>query len=338
VERPLPALGALAALLVAAPAADAHSLVRVADGVAAYISVDEVSLNTLTVTPNGGRIDFHDPTAYQGMDIGTCDPGEVSNDANAYVLQAFCPAAAITSVRVELGNREDTATVTPGVPSVLLGGDGADALTTGDTADTVDGGPGNDRIVTGGAADVAIGGAGVDDIDSGAGDDDIRVRDGLRDVVRCGEGNDRTDADAFDELAADCENVSRTATAPPPESGSTATDKTAPKVDVGAITLQRLGKRGVVRVVGTSSERGTLGASGYIDIAGLRLPLGNVSKPVNVPGAGAELTLKLTKAQLREAKKMLKRKRKVTVHLSVVATDAAGNSASKRAPRIRVSA
>jgi hypothetical protein len=336
VARSLPALGALTVLLVAAPAADAHSLVRVADGVAAYISVDEVSLNTLTVAPNGGRIEFRDPTAYQGMDIGTCDPGEVSNDG--YVLQAFCPTATVSSVRVELGNREDTATVTPGVPSVLLGGDGADALTTGDTADTVDGGPGNDRIVTGAGADIAIGGAGVDDIDAGAGDDDIRVRDGLRDVVRCGDGSDRADADAFDELAADCESVSRTATAPPPESGSTATDKTAPKVDVGAITLQKLGQRGVVRVVGTSSERGTLGASGYIDIAGLRLPLGNVSRPVNVPGGGAELTLKLTKAQLREAKKMLKRKRRVTVHLSVVATDAAGNSAAKRAPRIRVSA
>ena len=192
--------------------------------------------------------------------------------------------------------------------------------------------------MTGGGADIAIGGVGVDDIDTGAGDDDIRVRDGLRDVVRCGEGADRVDADAFDELAPDCESVTRTATAPPPESGSTATDKTPPKVDVGAVTLQKLGKRGVVRVMGTSSERGTLGASGYIDIAGLQLPLGNVTKPITVAGGGAELTLKLTKAQLREARKMLKRKRRVTVHLSVVATDAAGNSASKRAPRIRVSA
>ena len=30
------------------------------------------------------------------------------------------------------------------------------------------------------------------------------------------------------------------------------------------------------------------------------------------------------------------RKRRVTIHLSVVATDAAGNSAEKRAPRIRM--
>ena len=227
------------------------------------------------------------------------------------MLQAFCPAAGITRVRIELGNREDTATVTPGVPGVLLGGDGADALTTGDAGDTVDGGPGNDRIATGAGADV---------VDRRRRRRRDRRRPGRRRHPRsrrpratpsaAATGTDRVDADSFDarrgrlrgRLPHRHRPARRTA-------GATATDKTAPRVDVGAITLQRLGKRGVVRVVGTSSERGTLGASGYIDIAGLRLPLGNVSKPVNVPGAGAELTLKLTKSQLREAKKQLKRKR-----------------------------
>jgi hypothetical protein len=334
VARSLPAL-TLAALLALPASASAHSLLRVDAGVAAYVSVDEVSLNTLTVAADAGRIEFRDPTAYQGMDIGTCDPGEVTNDANAYVIQAFC--GGVTRVRIELGNREDTATVTAGLPAEVHGGEGADTLTTGDAADTVDGGPGNDLLVTAAGADVVTGGLGVDSIDAGPGDDDIRVRDGLADAVTCGEGADRVDADAFDVVAADCETVARTATAPPPEASQTATDKTAPVVDVGAITRQRL-RKGVIRVVGTSSERGTLGASGYIDIAGLRLPLGNVSKPITVPGAGAELTLKLTKAQLREARKQLKRKRKVTVHLSVVATDAAGNSAAKRAPKIALRA
>ena len=96
--------------------------------------------------------------------------------------------------------------------------------------------------------------------------------------------------------------------------------------------------RGVVRVVGTSSERGTLGASGFIDIGGLGSPLGNVSKPVAVAGAGAELTLKLTESQLREARRRSSASARVTVRLSVVATDAAGNSAAKRAPRIRARA
>ena len=91
------------------------------------------------------------------------------------------------------------------------------------------------------------------------------MRDGLADTVRCGDGADRVDADGFDSVAGDCEAVSRTATAAPPDAGRTATDTTAPTVDASAVTLQRLGSRGVVKVVGTSSERGTLGASGYID-------------------------------------------------------------------------
>jgi hypothetical protein len=336
--RSLPAL-TVAAFFALTATAGAHSLLRIVDGEAVYVSADEVSLNTLTVTASGGEIAFRDPTAYQGTDIGdVCRPGDVSDDANAYILEAFCAAPPITRVTADLGNREDTATVTPGVPSKVLGGEGADTLTTGDTGDTLDGGPGNDQLNAGGGADVVTGGAGVDTIDAGAGDDDIRVRDGLADGVSCGPGSARVAADSLDAVAGDCEVVTRTSTAAPPDAAQTATDKTPPVVDVGATTLQRLGSRGAIKVVGTSSERGALGASGYVDIAGLQLPLGNVSKPIAVPGAGAELTLKLTKAQLREARKQLKRKRKVTVFLSVVATDAAGNSASKRAPRIRVRA
>jgi hypothetical protein len=334
--RSLPALtAALAALLIAAPAAGAHSLVRVGDGVLFYISVDEVSLNQLTVTRNGAEIELRDPPAYQGMDIGPCRPGDVTNDVNAYVIQAFCRAAGITRVRVELGNREDTATVLAGVPAQVLGGEGADTLTTGPEDDAVDGGPGNDTIATGEGNDIVIGGNGVDDIDAGPGDDDIRVRDGFADTVRCGPGNDRVDADEFDTLAPDCEGVERVAVPPPPDADLAATDVTPPRVDVGALTRQRLGK-GVFRVAATSSERGTLGASGFIAIAGVRYPLTNVSRPVRVPGAGVELRVKLTKRLLRQARRALARKRKVTVHLSVVGTDAAGNSRPRRAPRITV--
>ena len=53
----------------------------------------------------------------------------------------------------------------------------------------------------------------MDEIDAGAGDDDVRVRDGLADSVRCGDGADRVDADGFDTVAGDCEAVARTATA-----------------------------------------------------------------------------------------------------------------------------
>ena len=88
----------------------------------------------------------------------------------------------------------------------------------------------------------------------------------------------------------------------PPEAPATAADKTPPKVDASAVTVQRLGRRAVVRVVATSSERGTVGASGFVDIAGLSLPLASTSKRITVAGGGAELAIKLTAAELREAR------------------------------------
>jgi hypothetical protein len=50
------------------------------------------------------------------------------------------------------------------------------------------------------------GGPGPDWIDSGAGEDTIRVRDGRRDRVRCGEGTDTVRADPIDVLVG-CEVV-----------------------------------------------------------------------------------------------------------------------------------
>jgi hypothetical protein len=336
VARPVPALiAAAAALLVAAPAAEGHSLIRVVDGEAFYISQDATSLNTLTVRSVGNEIEFRDPTVDNGVDIGTCRPGDISADGNP--TQAFCPAAGITRVRIDLADREDTATITPTIPTEVLGGSGADTLTTGDVADVLDGGEGNDRLATGGGDDVVTGGRGIDDIDAGPGTDVVRAADGLADAVRCGDGADRVEADGFDTVAIDCETVIRTHTAPP-AAPAAAADKTPPKVDASAVTVQRLGRRAVVRVAATSSERGTLGMSGFIDIAGLSLPLGTTTKRINVAGGGAELAIKLTRRERREARRALRRDRRVIARLSVVATDTAGNSAAKRAPRIRLRA
>jgi Ca2+-binding RTX toxin-like protein len=339
VARPLPALIAVAAAALAvAPAASAHSLIRVVASDALYLSQDATSLNNLTVRPAGNEIEFRDPTVDGGADPGPCRPGDTSSDGNFWLIQAFCPASAVTRVRVDLADREDTATITPGVPTEVLAGSGADQITTGDVVDVVDGGEGNDRLVTGGGNDVVTGGPGVDEIDSGAGDDRVHSRDGLPDTVRCGDGADRVEADDLDNVALDCETIARMLTAPPPDAGATSTDKTPPVVDAGAATVQRLGRRGIVRVAATSSERGTVGASGFIEIDDLRLPLTSASARIAVAGGGAELAIKLTKKQLRDSRRVLRRRKKVTVRLSVVATDAAGNSADKRAPRIRLKA
>ena len=178
---------------------------RPAGAVVSYISADATSLNTLVVRASGSRIEFRDPTVDGGMDPGDCTPGEISADSNAWIVQTFCPAAGVRTVRLDLGEREDSATVSLAIPATILGGPGADRLTGGPAADQLSGDDGDDVLAGGGADDVLIGGLGADELSGDAGGDDIRARDGIQDLVRCGDGADRVDADTVDEVSADCE-------------------------------------------------------------------------------------------------------------------------------------
>lgn len=338
--RPAAACAGLAAAAVAlvalAPAgAGAHSLVRPAGAVVSYISADATSLNTLVVRANGSRIEFRDPTVDGGMDPGDCTPGEISADANAWIIQTFCPAADVRSVRLDLGEREDTATVSLDIPTTLLGGPGADRLTGGPAADQLRGDDGDDVLAAGGGADVVIGGLGVDELSGDAGNDDVRVRDGIQDVVRCGDGVDSVDADTLDDVNGDCEAVTRTPTLAPP-GASAARDRLAPRVEVGAAVRQRIGRSRRLRVFASSTESGYVAASGALSIDGLALPLNVFRRPITVAGAGAELVVTLTRARWRQALRALRRRRPVTVRLIVVATDRAGNSRQARPLTVRL--
>jgi len=53
------------------------------------------------------------------------------------------------------------------------------------------------------------GGPGRDILDGGPGNDTIQARDGGRDEVRCGPGNDLALVDRRDHVARDCEHVRR---------------------------------------------------------------------------------------------------------------------------------
>src|SRR6185436_13957280 len=118
------------------------------------------------------------------------------------------------------------------------------------------------------------------------------------------------------------EAVTRTADEPPaagptaPSGGgggggstATAADKVAPRLAVGGLTVQHVGRSSVLRVLATASERGTVAASGFLDVAGLLLPV--LAKPVkvDVPGGGVELRFRLTARQRRQVLASL-RKRK----------------------------
>ena len=323
----------LAALAVVPASAEAHSLVRVGGDVARYLSADATSLNTLVVRIDGDRVDFSDRTVDGGIDPGPCEPGDISDDANTWIIQALCPRAGLASLSIDLGEREDSAAIDVPMPVLLLGGPGADTLRTGGSADQVRGDDGNDDVASGAGNDVVDGGFGIDRLDGGEGDDLLRDADGLADTITCGPGSDTAEADTADVVAADCEFVTRASVAPPAD--VPVGDTKAPTLKVGGPAVQRLRKRGV-HLLATTSERGLLAASGSVDVAGISLPVQADRKRVNVAGGGAKLVVRLTNQQLRMCRKALARGRPASIRMFAVATDLAGNSRRAKPLRIRL--
>jgi hypothetical protein len=131
----------------------------------------------------------------------------------------------------------------------LVGSGGADALRGADGPDTIDGGAGPDDIDGGFGDDKIVGGSGQDSIsgdrrggDCGPlwckypyGNDTINARDGERDSVTCGAGQDNVSADPADIVAGDCESVTRDGSNPGPGPNH----KRALVVSVGRVKLGR---------------------------------------------------------------------------------------------------
>ena len=168
-------------------------------------------------------------------------------------------------MRIDLGDREDTATVALPVAATVLGGPGADRVTAGDAADEMSGGEGNDALDGGGGDDVMSGDQGVDTLTAEPARTASRPATASPTGSRCGDGADTVDADTLDIVAADCESVTRTRTAAAGRRGRRRRPAAAGRV--GAPTLQRLGRSRRVRVYATSSERGALSASGALTVA-----------------------------------------------------------------------
>jgi len=96
---------------------------------------------------------------------------------------------------------------------VLFGGPGNDGLVGGLGNDVLNGGLSNDRLVGGDGSDRLIGGPGNDQFNGGKGSDTIIANDtrGAVDTVQCGAGRDTVVANPQDRVAADCEQVTRSA-------------------------------------------------------------------------------------------------------------------------------
>jgi RTX calcium-binding nonapeptide repeat (4 copies) len=329
-----PALAVLLAALALPASAEAHSLVRIGGDAVSYLSADATSLNTLNVRMAGQRIEFSDRTVDGGIDPGTCDPGAITEDANAWIVQVFCSRERLASARIDLGEREDRATIELPLPVTVLGGPGSDVLRTGAHADRMEGSDGNDDLATGGGNDVVDGGLGYDVVRSDAGDDQVRVADGLLDRVECGAGRDRVDADTLDDVAFDCEEIGRRPVVPPADAG-TVDDRIGPRVEAGGLTRQRL-RRGRIRLLATSSERGFLAGSGFLDVGGISLPLQSNRRRVAVAGGGVELTVRLRGSRLQRCRRAVRRGRRCSIRMWAVGTDLAGNSTRARPIRIRL--
>jgi Ca2+-binding RTX toxin-like protein len=125
-------------------------------------------------------------------------------------------------------------------PSTVIGGGGPDKLVGHDYVETIDGGPGDDVIEGGLNDDTITGGPGKDRIlgDSSAntcnflacrypfGNDTINARDGEKDSIDCGVGEDKAIVDAIDVVSG-CETVDA-GKGPGPKPGGTDGTLTGP--------------------------------------------------------------------------------------------------------------
>ena len=91
---------------------------------------------------------------------------------------------------------------------LLAGGGGGDLLRGGGGGDRLLGGGKRDRLVGAGGGDFLKGGGGRDRALGGAGDDRLALKDGARDLGKCGPGRDSGRADRKDRLRG-CEAVRR---------------------------------------------------------------------------------------------------------------------------------
>ncbi len=104
--------------------------------------------------------------------------------------------------------------VMPAHAKRVQGTAGADTLWGSAGADVLLGRAGDDRLLGLGGADTIDGGPGRDRLESGNGDDLVRARDGQRDAIRCGYGQDKAIVDAIDQTVG-CETVVKPAALAP---------------------------------------------------------------------------------------------------------------------------
>lgn len=336
------------ALALAGPAS-AHSLVRVEQNQLRYISADTTSLNNVTIRDTGSAYRITDPTVDGGMDAGPCTPLQV--DSNGWVTEVECSKSGIATLRVDIGERDDTAKIEVSLPATVLGGPGNDTIdgtpltdvmngeAGNDTVvaeagdDTVTGGDGDDSIDGGEGKDVLHGGDGADTVKAGPGDDDIRTRDTVADTLDCGEGTDTVAADELDNVPpeAACETVQRAAGTPDtgqPQETVVKADRTAPLVRLGGAIRQRARR---VWLLAAASESGSLEVACTVRAGGRRYRLKRKTVAIPVDGAGVRVTFAVPARAAAAA-----RRGGASARFTVRARDRAGNRSTSFTRTVRL--
>jgi hypothetical protein len=195
---------ALAALAVAAPAANASTVGFAPDGALTVTAGPESNAIGIQSEDDSSRVRIYE--GKPGLTVTA--PPQCDALGDDFVS---CPLPA-AGVRVDLGGGDDSGSISDGlanVPMSIAGGDGDDRLQASldGQPTTLDGGPGNDQLHGGPGTDTLVGGdgddtlegrAGADHLDGGAGDDTL-AGDGnvgsAPDVIDGGAGYDTIESD-----------------------------------------------------------------------------------------------------------------------------------------------
>ncbi len=325
--------------------------VELVKGGSAGDSISTVSTN-ITIEGRGGNDTLNGGTGgdvlYGGSAVGTTGSGDDTLDGGKGAdflsggdgLDTATYASRTNPVAVTLDNVANDGEAGEGDNVLsdvehLVGGSAGDLLAGDEGANTLDGGPGNDLLTGNGGADA---------INGGAGDDTIQAVDGATDAITCGDGTDTVTADPYDNVAADCENVTRAAlpvgapgTDLPPV--GTPPDGTPPVViapdttgPILTLTTQPKAshRRSVsVRVTCPASEKpGCLFGTLTLKTAAKK-PTTAAKGTFNLRGgASATISLRLT-ASARRALLKASTKKGIALTLTAAALDASGNTGTK---------
>jgi hypothetical protein len=142
--------------------------------------------NVLTVSP--GLTDASMIVTDSGAAL-TAGPGCTPGSDGRVTCSPPVGGGRVASIDVDVGDLDDSVSVTAAVPATILGGEGDDRITGGDGDDTL------------------VGAGGADFVDGGRGDDSIDLRDAAADSAWCGRGLDSVGAETLDALDLACDSV-----------------------------------------------------------------------------------------------------------------------------------